>query len=82
MICKFLIVWFIYSRVLHKSPWYPSLQSAKHVPLVFKHWLTSRQFPHVSLHSRPYVPTAQAVEKCKYKPCTFPLIIKLNVVAQ
>ena len=56
----------IYVRVLHRRPVYPGLHPSKQVPLALLQCVPLRQKPHFSLHSYPYVPLSQAVEKNNY----------------
>lgn len=42
-----------YVRFSHNVPRYPASQPVRHVPLLCKHWFTSRQCPHVSTQSLP-----------------------------
>lgn len=49
-----------YLRVVHKSPSKPAAHPVMHVPSILEHWLTSRQYPHNSLHPVPYDPLSHS----------------------
>ena len=53
---------FIDLHVLHKSSRNPGSQPPKQVPLVSWQLVLILQYPHTSLHSDPYVPSAHAMQ--------------------
>lgn len=48
--------------VVHTIPLKPTSQLVKQFELIWEHWFSSRQWPHVSLHPIPYDPLIHSAE--------------------
>ena len=42
------------------EPWYPDAHPFKHDPLIWLQDSSSKQLPHVPVHSKPYVPAVHS----------------------